>query len=240
MNRPYADKRANARLRRAGHVARRQRSLRYEPDTPGLSRYARHLRCAARGFSARRSLDTARAARGFEKARGRDRPQRRAAGGGDLGRLRQPLTSRDKARRGLPGAIGHSAHTAPSRALDAAKAGHGGLRADARQRPHPLPAGRRGRNHQPVELSVQPRHRPAGRRACRRQPRDAEAVGTDAAHIGFPGGIAGRPVLRPSRSPPSSAGRKPARPLRASRSTICSIPARRRSDGWSCKRRRTI
>ena len=59
---------------------------------------------------------------------------------------------------------------------------------------HPLSAGRRRRDHQSVELSVPPRHRAAGRGTRRRQPRDVEAVGTDAAHLGFFGRASGRSV----------------------------------------------
>ena len=56
----------------------------------------------------------------------------------------------------------------------------------------PGPAARRHRNHRAMELSGQSGAGAADRRARRRQSRHAEALGTDAAHLGTAGENAGR------------------------------------------------
>ena len=56
---------------------------------PGVTNMRAHLRRATRGVPARGRAIAAGAARGPEKARRRDRPQRQSPGGGDFGRFRQ-------------------------------------------------------------------------------------------------------------------------------------------------------
>ena len=173
---------------------------------PQAAEHARHFRCAARGiFCAPERRRCRSVARIWS-----DSPTRSAA---TSSRLAAAISadfgnrSRHETELGeifpVQSAIRHTLrHLAR---LDAAKAGIGRLRADARQRPHPLSAGRRGRDHQSVELSVQSRDRAAGRGARRRQPRDVEAVGADAAHVGFSGRASRPACFRPTRSRPSSA-----------------------------------